>query len=166
MESHHSFPSLTYSSDMPASLSVGHNSGSAWVSVSPWPLLFVRSLLPSLWFSPTIKYESALAKLKVLDISWSWLSASAVWLSSVAAHWCEDDQVDFCCPMRSRTHFWSFWFCRMAAVLCECACGPLSFLQDMERKFWRKKISNGFLKCFAFLPKADCNVFFFTVLNQ
>lgn len=74
IESHHSFSSLTDSSDRPTSLSVGLNSGSAWVLVSPDPLLCVHIFL-SLWFSPTIKYESELAKSKVFNISWSWLSS-------------------------------------------------------------------------------------------
>ena len=64
IESHHPFSSLTDSSDRPTSLSVCHNSGSAWVLVLD-PLLCVHFFL-SLWFSPTIKYESELAKLKVL----------------------------------------------------------------------------------------------------
>lgn len=165
-ESHHSFPSLTYSSDMPASLSVGHNSGSAWVSVSPDPLLCIHYFL-SLWFSPTIKYESELAKLKVFDISWSWLSTfsylTVICCRPLMWRW---PSWDFCgCPMRSRTHFWSFWFCRW--LLCYVSVHvALSFFRIWKgENFEGKKISNGFLKCFAFLP-ADCNVFFSTVLNQ
>lgn len=56
--------------------------------------------------------------------------------------------------MRSRTHFWSFWFCRWLPCYGRCACGPL-FLQDMERRkfFEGKKLAMAFLNAFCFLQQ-------------
>lgn len=118
---------------MPASLSVGHNSGSAWVSVSPDPLLCVHYFL-SLWFSPTIKYESDLAKLKVLDISWSWLSAFSCLTVLLPPIDVKMTKLGFLrLSYEKQDTLLKLLILSMAAVLCECACGPL-FLQDMERR--------------------------------
>lgn len=155
IESHHSFSSLTYSSDMPASLSVGHNSGSAWVSVSPDPLMCVHYFL-SLWFSPTIKYESELAKLKVFDISWSWLSGfsylTVICCRPLMWRW---PSWDFCgCPMRSRTHFWSFWFCRW--LLCYVSVHvdlPFFRIWKGENFEEKKKLAMAFLNALLFFQQ-------------
>lgn len=67
------------------------------------------------------------------------------------------------CPMRSRTHFWSFSFCQW--LLCYVSVHvDLSFFGDGKEKILKKKIKNGFLRCLVLFSRLWYVLF--TVIHQ
>lgn len=113
-------------------------------SISSDPLgVFVGMCLFYVFFA-AIKHESELDKLEVFDVLQSWLFLfsylSVICCLPSMSRWLS---WDFCgCPMRSRTHYWSFSFCRW--LLCYVSVHvDLSFFAGGKEK----KIKHGLLKC-------------------